>query len=199
MVVAGSAGPETEVVLPGSGERLGRIAGVPVEIDAKRFITDFMVVLDPGGRQSWELYNPKRSEQRITAQRLMAVDLTGPGVAGIIPGAGYPAYAGLIQGDELRTGIYHALALYLTQPMLTATGLRPGNRVALPEDFILPAGAGGPAAEPELIAALRRHGAIIVGPASKPHVGVDSRLPAAVHARVAAAFQGLAPYLQRVR
>jgi hypothetical protein len=198
LVIPGSE-PRIEVTRDGPGEPLGRIPGIPADMDAKRFITDFVVVLDPDGRRVWELYATKRLEQRLTAQRVMAVDLGGPGVAGIIPGAGYPAYAGLVQGDELRTGIYHAIAIYLTQPMLTATGLRPGNRVALPEDFIVPAAAGGPATEPELVAALRRHGAIIVGPASKPHVGVDSRLPAAVHARVAAAFQSLAPYLQRVR
>jgi len=193
-VVAGSE-PRMELVLQGAGTPPGRLPGISGPIAP----ADFLVVLDPDGRRAWELYGAKLVQQRITAQRMVAVDLTGPGTAGIIPPAGYPAYAGLIQGDELRTGIHHALSLFLTQAMLSAADLHLGDRLALPEDFLAPTGAGSQDIEPEVVAALRRHGAIIVGPALRPQAGVDSRLSEAVHARVASSLQRLAPHLQRVR
>lgn len=189
--------PRIEVVLGAPGRPLGRVPSVPGLEAARVAATDFLVVLDPDGRRVWELYEARLGEQRVTAQRMEAVELGSAGTTGIILPAGYPAYAGLVQGDELRTGIHHALALFMTESMLSAAGVRLGDRLALPEEFVVPTGA--PAVAPEVVSALRRHGAIVVGVALKPQVGVDSRLPVEVHAQVAASLERLVPYLQRVR
>lgn len=188
-----------DVVLAAPGKPPGRATSVPGFDPDLVAAADFLVVLDPDGRRAWELYEAKLVDQRVTAQRMEVVDLRNAGTTGSIQPAGYPAYAGLIQGDELQTGIHHALSLFMTEAMLSATGVRLGDRLALPEDFVVPTGTGTQEIEPEVVSALRRHGALVVGVALKPQVGVDSRLPPEVHARVAASVQRLAPHLQRVR
>lgn len=196
LVVVG--GPrEVDVMLKGRATVLGRIPGIPDSAAALIATTDFLVVVGPLGRQIWEIYGLSSADQRLSADRLAKPELGGGGTTGGILATGYPAFAGLVQGDELRNGIHHALAIHLPPAALTGADLRAGDRLALADDFVAET-AGGPAIDAELITALRRHGAIVVGAANAAQVGVDSRLPAALHERVSSAMRRLAKHLQRV-
>jgi hypothetical protein len=190
---------EVDVMAKGQDTILGRSPGIPDSAAAQIATTDFTVVVGPAGRQVWELYGASVADRRLRADRLVKPDLSGSGTTNGILATGFPAFAGMVQGDELRNGIHHAVAIHLPPAMLSAADLQAGDRLALAEDFVASAAEGGPAIAAELITALRRHGAIVVGAANTPQIGVDSRLPAELHGRVASAIQRLAPHLQRVR